>query len=174
VLGVAEAMITQYTGMLPGLPRQFGGSSWKDVWAFALLIFVLVFRPQGLLGAGWWTAHELRLPNHPRRQPAPQHASKGWPLALAGSVLLLVRPALVVLRPEHPRRHLDRLLAGDLQLFAIFLGVIGMFFALMHQGAAERLGNWFDAALGLRALGDGQRLFILSRRSWRSPMRPAV
>ena len=30
---------------------QFGGSSWKDVWAFALLIIVLVFRPQGLLGA---------------------------------------------------------------------------------------------------------------------------
>ena len=29
---------------------QFGGSSWKDVWAFALLILILVFRPQGLLG----------------------------------------------------------------------------------------------------------------------------
>ena len=28
-----------------------GGSPWKDVWAFALLIIVLVFRPQGLLGA---------------------------------------------------------------------------------------------------------------------------
>ena len=51
VLGMAEAMITQYTGMLPDPFGQFGGSSWKDVWAFALLIIVLVFRPQGLLGA---------------------------------------------------------------------------------------------------------------------------
>ena len=45
VLGVAEAMATTY------LPGQFGHSAWKDVWAFALLILVLVFRPQGLLGA---------------------------------------------------------------------------------------------------------------------------
>ena len=45
VLGVVEAMATQF------IPGQFGGSAWKDVWAFALLIIVLVFRPQGLLGA---------------------------------------------------------------------------------------------------------------------------
>lgn len=45
VLGVAEVMATTY------IPGQFGGSAWKDVWAFALLILVLVFRPQGLLGA---------------------------------------------------------------------------------------------------------------------------
>lgn len=45
VLGIVEGMATQY------IPGQFGGSPWKDVWAFALLILVLVFRPQGLLGA---------------------------------------------------------------------------------------------------------------------------
>jgi branched-chain amino acid transport system permease protein len=45
VLGVVEAMATQY------IPGQFGGSTWKDVWAFIILILVLVFRPQGLLGA---------------------------------------------------------------------------------------------------------------------------
>ena len=45
VLGVAEAMATSF------IPGQFGGSAWKDVWAFVLLILVLVFRPQGLLGA---------------------------------------------------------------------------------------------------------------------------
>lgn len=44
VLGVVEAMALF-------IPGQFGGSAWKDVWAFALLILVLVFRPQGLLGA---------------------------------------------------------------------------------------------------------------------------
>ncbi|WP_370892974.1 branched-chain amino acid ABC transporter permease [Janibacter sp. GXQ6167] len=51
VLGVVEAMVTQYTRFLPFGLDQFGGSSWKDVWAFALLILILVFRPQGLLGA---------------------------------------------------------------------------------------------------------------------------
>jgi branched-chain amino acid transport system permease protein len=45
VLGLVEAMATQY------IPGQFGGSTWKDVWAFVILILVLVFRPQGLLGA---------------------------------------------------------------------------------------------------------------------------
>ncbi|WP_422386687.1 branched-chain amino acid ABC transporter permease [Kribbella antiqua] len=45
VLGVVEAMATQY------IPGAFGGSTWKDVWAFVILILVLVFRPQGLLGA---------------------------------------------------------------------------------------------------------------------------
>ena len=45
VLGVVEAMATSF------IPGQFGSSAWKDVWAFVLLIMVLVFRPQGLLGA---------------------------------------------------------------------------------------------------------------------------
>jgi branched-chain amino acid transport system permease protein len=44
VLGVTEAMATTY------IPGQFGSSAWKDVWAFVLLILVLIFRPQGLLG----------------------------------------------------------------------------------------------------------------------------
>jgi branched-chain amino acid transport system permease protein len=44
VLGLVEGMAT----LIPGT---FGGSAWKDVWAFVLLILVLVFRPQGLLGA---------------------------------------------------------------------------------------------------------------------------
>jgi branched-chain amino acid transport system permease protein len=41
VLGVVEVMATQY------LPL---GSGYKDVWAFIVLIAVLVFRPAGLLG----------------------------------------------------------------------------------------------------------------------------
>ncbi|MFN8098234.1 MAG: branched-chain amino acid ABC transporter permease [Dermatophilaceae bacterium] len=41
VLGVIEAMATQY----------LGGATWANVWAFILLIIVLVFRPQGLFGA---------------------------------------------------------------------------------------------------------------------------
>lgn len=45
VLGLVEVFATTY------IPGQFGSSAWKDVWAFILLILVLVFRPQGLLGA---------------------------------------------------------------------------------------------------------------------------
>ena len=45
VIGVVEAMATAY------IPGRFGGSAWKDVWAFVILILVLVFRPQGLLGS---------------------------------------------------------------------------------------------------------------------------
>ncbi len=44
-LGIVESMAVQF------IPGTFGGSPWKDVWAFALLILVLVFRPQGILGA---------------------------------------------------------------------------------------------------------------------------
>jgi branched-chain amino acid transport system permease protein len=44
VLGLVEGMAT----LIPGT---FGGSAWKDVWAFVLLILVLVFRPQGILGS---------------------------------------------------------------------------------------------------------------------------
>ncbi|EST34026.1 ABC transporter permease [Streptomycetaceae bacterium MP113-05] len=49
VLGLAEAMATAYIENVPGM-SQFGSGSWKDVWAFALLILVLLLRPQGLLG----------------------------------------------------------------------------------------------------------------------------
>jgi branched-chain amino acid transport system permease protein len=42
VIGVLESLAT---AVLPS------GSAWKDVWAFVVLILILVFRPQGLLGA---------------------------------------------------------------------------------------------------------------------------
>ncbi|HEX7277721.1 MAG TPA: branched-chain amino acid ABC transporter permease [Acidimicrobiales bacterium] len=41
VLGMVEVMAVEY------IPH---GSAWRDAWAFAVLILVLVFRPQGLLG----------------------------------------------------------------------------------------------------------------------------
>ena len=45
VLGVFESLATTYW------PPSLGGAAWKDVWAFVLLIIVLVFRPQGIMGA---------------------------------------------------------------------------------------------------------------------------
>ncbi|MET9846750.1 branched-chain amino acid ABC transporter permease [Streptomyces ossamyceticus] len=49
VLGVAETLATAYIADIPGMD-QFGSNAWADVWAFVLLILVLLFRPQGLLG----------------------------------------------------------------------------------------------------------------------------
>ncbi|MFJ8042709.1 branched-chain amino acid ABC transporter permease [Kitasatospora sp. NPDC096147] len=49
VLGVAESLATAYIQHVPGLD-QLGGASWANVWAFVLLIVVLLVRPQGLLG----------------------------------------------------------------------------------------------------------------------------
>jgi branched-chain amino acid transport system permease protein len=43
-IGIVEVMATQY------VPGQFGGGAWKNVWAFIVLIVVLVLRPAGLLG----------------------------------------------------------------------------------------------------------------------------
>jgi branched-chain amino acid transport system permease protein len=49
VLGVAETLAAAYISDLPGMDK-FGSQSWADVWAFVLLILVLLLRPQGLLG----------------------------------------------------------------------------------------------------------------------------
>jgi branched-chain amino acid transport system permease protein len=49
VLGIAEACATAYIANVPGM-EQFGGGAWAQVWAFVLLIVVLLVRPQGLLG----------------------------------------------------------------------------------------------------------------------------
>ncbi|MDG4857729.1 branched-chain amino acid ABC transporter permease [Streptomyces sp. T-3] len=48
-LGLAEVMSIAYIENIPGM-ELLGGGAWKDVWAFVLLILVLLFRPQGLLG----------------------------------------------------------------------------------------------------------------------------
>ncbi|MFE2293601.1 branched-chain amino acid ABC transporter permease [Streptomyces sp. NPDC059452] len=48
-LGVAETMASAYVSEIPGL-EQLGGQSWANAWAFVLLILVLLFRPQGIMG----------------------------------------------------------------------------------------------------------------------------
>ncbi|QKW05918.1 branched-chain amino acid ABC transporter permease [Streptomyces sp. NA04227] len=49
VLGIAEVLASAYIDGIPGM-SELGGSSWANVWAFCLLILVLLVRPQGLLG----------------------------------------------------------------------------------------------------------------------------
>nr|WP_277626710.1 branched-chain amino acid ABC transporter permease [Arsenicicoccus piscis] len=49
---VAGAVVGGLTlGVVEALASQLGPTAWKDVWAFGLLILVLVFRPQGIMGA---------------------------------------------------------------------------------------------------------------------------
>ncbi|MEU5879845.1 branched-chain amino acid ABC transporter permease [Spirillospora sp. NPDC047279] len=49
VLGVVESLAAGGLGYIDAV-QQFGGGAWKDVWAFVILILVLLVRPQGLLG----------------------------------------------------------------------------------------------------------------------------
>ncbi|MBE1532988.1 branched-chain amino acid ABC transporter permease [Actinomadura algeriensis] len=49
VLGVVESLAAGGLGYVDAV-QQFGGGAWKDVWAFVILILVLLVRPQGLLG----------------------------------------------------------------------------------------------------------------------------
>ncbi|MEO3977165.1 branched-chain amino acid ABC transporter permease [Streptomyces sp. CAU 1734] len=49
VLGLAESLSIAYIEEIPGM-QQLGGGAWSNVWAFVLLIVVLLVRPQGLLG----------------------------------------------------------------------------------------------------------------------------
>ncbi|WP_225848318.1 branched-chain amino acid ABC transporter permease [Streptomyces sp. HPF1205] len=49
VLGIAETCASAYISNIPGM-QQLGGQGWANVWAFVLLILVLLVRPQGLLG----------------------------------------------------------------------------------------------------------------------------
>jgi branched-chain amino acid transport system permease protein len=45
IVGILESLATQYG------PGQFNGTAWSNIYAFVVLIIVLVFRPQGLFGA---------------------------------------------------------------------------------------------------------------------------
>jgi branched-chain amino acid transport system permease protein len=48
-LGVVQSLAAGGLSFVPGM-HVFGGSAWSDVWAFVILILVLLVRPQGLLG----------------------------------------------------------------------------------------------------------------------------
>jgi branched-chain amino acid transport system permease protein len=49
VLGLVESLAAGGLTHIPAAAK-FGGQAWQDVWAFVVLIIVLMLRPQGLLG----------------------------------------------------------------------------------------------------------------------------
>jgi branched-chain amino acid transport system permease protein len=84
----------------------------------------------------------------------------GWPMGLAGAVLLLLG---CFLSWSYDRAILGNLGVygnpGTIQLFALGLAVVALVFLLMYRGPLHRLGDWLTSALALRALGLGAVAF---------------
>ncbi|MEO7235319.1 MAG: branched-chain amino acid ABC transporter permease [Lapillicoccus sp.] len=80
----------------------------------------------------------------------------GWPLALAGAVLLAVG---CFMSWSYDRAILGNLSVygnpGVIQLFALALAVVALVFLLMHRGPLRRVGDFLTSATALRTLGLG-------------------
>jgi branched-chain amino acid transport system permease protein len=84
-----------------------------------------------------------------------KHAAKGWPLGIAGVALVIIGSFM--------SWSFDRQILGDLGVYgypgglqnlAIIFALLALALLLMVKGPlVNRLGQWLDAALGLRALG---------------------
>jgi branched-chain amino acid transport system permease protein len=96
----------------------------------------------------------MRIPTLPESFVT-RHAAKGWPVALAGTVLLIVGSFLSWSYDPAILGNLNiDFNPGGLQILAIIAGLVGLVQLLTVKGPLEaRLGPWLDAALGLRALG---------------------
>jgi branched-chain amino acid transport system permease protein len=90
------------------------------------------------------------IPEHVRAR----HASKGRPASLAGAVLLIVGALLSWSYDDRILGDLSlRLNPGGLQVLAIILGLLVLAFLLMERGPLDRLREWADTSLAVRALG---------------------
>jgi branched-chain amino acid transport system permease protein len=84
-----------------------------------------------------------------------KHAAKGWPLGIAGVALVIIGSFM--------SWSFDSQILGDLsvygypgglQILAIIFALLALVLLLIVKGPlVNRLGQWLDAALGLRALG---------------------
>ena len=130
VLGVVEALATQY------IPGQFGGGSWKDVWAFVILILVLVFRPQGLLGEGGGSgmSEAERTPAEPDSAAQQPVKPIAWPAGIAGVVLVIVGSFLSWSYDPSILNDLSiNLFPGGLQILAI-IALLALVLLLAERG----------------------------------------
>jgi branched-chain amino acid transport system permease protein len=92
-----------------------------------------------------------------------KYSSKGWPVGLAGAVLVIVG---ALLSWSHDSQILGDLSVylypGSLQILAIIMALIALVLLLTVKGPlAARLGRWLDAALGLKALSTWLLIFML-------------
>ena len=90
-----------------------------------------------------------------------RYGGLGWPLGLAGAVLLA---AGTFLSWSYVATILGNLSVyvypGSVQLFALFLALVAIAFLLMYRGPLHRLGDWFKSALAVRTLGLGSAVFM--------------
>jgi branched-chain amino acid transport system permease protein len=92
------------------------------------------------------------------------NAAKGWPIGLAGAVLVIVGSFM--------SWSFDRNILGDLsvygypgglQILAIIFAVLALLLLLMVKGPlVSRIGQWLDASLGLRALSVWLLIYMLA------------
>ena len=85
----------------------------------------------------------------------------GWPVGLAGAVLLALGTFLSWSYVATILGNLSvYVYPGSVQLFALFLALVAIAFLLMYRGPLHRLGDWFKSALAVRTLGLGSAVFM--------------
>ena len=85
----------------------------------------------------------------------------GWPLGLAGAVLLAPGTFLSWSYVATILGNLSvYVYPGSVQLFALFLALVAIAFLLMYRGPLHRLGDWFKSALAVRTLGLGSAVYM--------------
>ena len=85
----------------------------------------------------------------------------GWPVGLAGAVLLALGTFLSWSYVATILGNLSvYVYPGSVQLFALFLALVAIAFLLMYRGPLHRLGDWFKSALAVRTLGLGSAVYM--------------
>jgi branched-chain amino acid transport system permease protein len=102
----------------------------------------------------------IRIPNIPRAF-VERHASKAWPLGLAGAGLLIIGSLLSWSFDSQVLGDLSLSFnPGGLQIMALALAVLAIVLLLADRGPLTWLGEWADTALGLRALATWTLIFM--------------
>jgi branched-chain amino acid transport system permease protein len=103
----------------------------------------------------------IKIPNIPNSVVV-RHGSKASPLGLAGAGLLIIGSLLAWSFDSQILGDLSIAFnPGGLQIMAIALGLLAIVLLLAQQGPlASSLGQWADAALGLRALATWTLIFM--------------
>jgi branched-chain amino acid transport system permease protein len=90
-----------------------------------------------------------------------RYTGLGWPLALAGAVVLAVG---CFMSWSYDGGILGNLSVygnpGTIQLFALVLAVVAVLFLLMHRGPLRRVGAFLTVSKAMRALGLGAAAFM--------------
>jgi branched-chain amino acid transport system permease protein len=103
----------------------------------------------------------MRLPTLPDAF-VERHQSKGWPLGLAGVVIVIVGCFMSWSYDADILGDLSiNLYPGALQILALIVAVVALVLLMIVRGPLARLlGEWVDAALGLRAAGSWLLLYM--------------